>query len=186
MNEGILTEYAYIIHLPFEHVNILQYMCFVCIMPVLYKPMNGIFLHKPYESTRNCTNINKHYCVSTTVSAATDVLPGGAGVFFAVTSSRSECQYPWLHTQEIPKWRRQLRGIPVTTLATVSAETLSCGCRWQLSSPVCWIGCRVEAVPALMFLEWAAWVLPSLHSAVAPHTLQHTSNNTWNIQRMQL
>ena len=51
MNEGILTEYAYIIHLPFEHVNILQYMCFVCIMPVLYKPMNGIFLHKPYEST---------------------------------------------------------------------------------------------------------------------------------------
>ena len=108
------TEYAYIIHLPFEHVNIQQYLCFVCIVPVLYKPMNGIFLHKPYESThifwangrnvnvpnetclsntRNYTNINKHYCVSTTVSAATDVLPGGAGVFFAVTSSRSECQY---------------------------------------------------------------------------------------------
>ena len=75
-------------------------------MPVLYKPMNGIFLHKPYESTnicfangrnvnvpnetclsntRNYTNINKHYCVSMTVSAAADVLPGGAGVFFAVT-----------------------------------------------------------------------------------------------------
>ena len=45
------------------------------------------------SNTRNYTNINKHYCVSTTVSAATDVLPGGAGVFFAVTSSRSECQY---------------------------------------------------------------------------------------------
>ena len=39
------------------------------------------------SNTRNYTNINKHYCVSTTVSAATDVLPGGAGVFFAVTSS---------------------------------------------------------------------------------------------------
>ena len=45
------------------------------------------------SNTRNYTNISKHYYVSTTVSAATDVLPGGAGVFFAVTSSRSECQY---------------------------------------------------------------------------------------------
>ena len=58
---------------------------------------NGRNVNVPNETclsnTRNYTNINKHYCVSTTVSAATDVLPGGAGVFFAVTSSRSECQY---------------------------------------------------------------------------------------------
>ena len=47
----------------------------------------------------------------------------------------------------------------------------------------------------LQILCWEPGGLPSfkvsgdpwsLHSAVAPHTLQHTSNNTWNIQRMKL